>query len=160
MYYDISGDIMREVKKEGLKLIILDILKDSELHGYGISEKIKEIYGIDKPSSGIIYPALSILKRRGFIKICAKGRREKKVYSITPKGLNYLEEKKDELERAKIILRNLGDFYSLGGREIIKDIEWLVKNLHELDSSQREKISKILREMHEKLQREGMKKYE
>ncbi len=159
MYYDISGDIMREVKKEGLKLIILDILKDSELHGYGISERIKEIYGIDKPSSGIVYPALSTLKRRGFIKIYAEGRREKKVYSITQKGLDYLEEKKDELERAKTILRNLGYFYSLGGRAIIKDIEWLVKNLHELDSSQREKISEILREMHEKLQEE-MKKHE
>ena len=42
-------------------LIILDALRDEKLHGYTLAEKIARIYGIEKPSSGLIYPLLSRL---------------------------------------------------------------------------------------------------
>jgi len=151
---------MKEFKREGLKLIILDILKDSELHGYGISEKIDEIYGVGKPSSGIVYPTLSFLKKKGLIKICAEGERDKKIYSITPEGIKYLEEKSEELEKAKTLLRNLGTFYSLGGKVIIKDIENLIKNIHKMSEKERKRIEKILSNMHRELEKIGMRDYE
>ncbi len=147
---------MREIKREKFKLIILDILKDSELHGYGISEKIDEMYGIGKPSSGIIYPTLSNLKKRGLIKICAVGGRDKKVYSITPEGLKYLKERENELIEAKRILKNLGEFYSIGGKRIIEDIEKLVKNMHKLDDESKNEISNAIKELHRKIERVWM----
>ena len=144
---------MREFKRESLKLIILDILGDSELHGYGISEKIDEIYGVGKPSSGIIYPTLSSLKKNGFIKICAEGERDKKIYSITPKGIEYLEKNKENLEKAKTMLKNLGEFYSIGGKIVIEDIKKIVENMDKIGDKEKKKVKEILSKMHRELEK-------
>ncbi len=147
---------MKEPKTKSLKLIILDILRKSELHGYGISEKIDEIYGVGKPSSGIIYPTLSSLKKSGLIRIYAEGERDKKIYSITPKGIEYLKENKENLEKAKTMLKNLGEFYSMGGKKLVKDIEKLIKNMHEIGEEEKKRIAKIINRMHEEIEEIGM----
>ena len=62
--------MLEVTRKKGMSLIILDILRDNRLHGYGIGEKIEELYGIERPSSGLIYPLLLSLKKRNLIRVC------------------------------------------------------------------------------------------
>ncbi len=135
----------------GMMLIILDILKDRELHGYAIAEKIEEEYGIEKPSSGLIYPILSKLKSEGLVEVCRRGDRDKKIYRITEKGIRHLEEREKDLERAKTMLIKLGEFHRLGGHELVDTIQYVVKNMDKMDAKKREKLSSIMRECTRKL---------
>ena len=140
-------------KGKGMRLIILDILHDEKLHGYGISEKIYKIYGVKKPSSGIIYPVLSNLRKKGFVEVCEEGKRDKKIYRITPAGVNYLNENSDGIKSAKRMLRNLGEFYRIGGDTLIEEIKNIVKNIHRLSKEDKDRLSYLLshtsKEVHE-----------
>jgi len=142
---DISGDIMDAMdRKKGIRLIILDILANKSMHGYGIAERIAEEYGIKKPSPGIIYPTLSSLLRGGYIEIKGRGERDKKVYGITEKGIQYLDEHGEEVRYAKRMLNNLGEFHRLGGHELMESISLLIKGLDTLTDEEKEEISRIL----------------
>ncbi len=132
-------------RRKGIRLIILDILSRENLHGYGIAEKIEETYGVKKPSSGVIYPTLSHLLRSELIEVVSEGKREKKIYGITDKGRRYLEEHRDEVQRAKSILANLGEFHRLGGHEMMEEIGEIIKNLHKLGPRDKERLEKVLR---------------
>ena len=135
----------------GMMLIILDLLKDRELHGYAIAEKIAEDYGIEKPSSGLIYPILSKLRKYGFVEVSRRGDRDKKIYRITEEGIQYLEEKEEELKRAKAMLLKLGEFHRLGGHDLIEAIQYVVKNMDRIDAGNKKKLSSIMRECTRKL---------
>ena len=130
----------------GMALIILDILSKEELHGYAIAERIEENYGIEIPSSGLIYPLLSKLKNDGLVEVSRTGGREKKVYKITKEGLKYLEEKKEDFEYAKAMLKKLGEFHRLGGHELMDAIHDLVNNMDRLDDSSKGKLSEVIRD--------------
>jgi DNA-binding PadR family transcriptional regulator len=132
--------------KGGMMLIILDILRENELHGYAIAEKIEEYYGIEKPSSGLIYPLLSKLKGEGLVEVCKIGEREKKIYRITESGLKYLDERKEDVENAKSMLMKLGEFHKLGGHELIDSIHELIKNMDKLDVTSKEKLAVLLKD--------------
>ncbi len=133
-------------RKKGMGLIILDILRDNRLHGYGIGEKIEEIYGIERPSSGLIYPLLLSLEKRNLIRVCERGARDKKIYEITPAGIKYLEEHREEVERRKKFLRKIGEFWRMGGHEMIESIKLLIKNMDSLSDDEKKEIEKMLRE--------------
>jgi len=135
----------------GMLLIVLDALKDEELHGYKIAEKIEETYGIEKPSSGLIYPILSKLKREGFVEVCKRGEREKKIYRITEKGLRYLEEMKEEVNRIKSTLKKLGEFHKLGGHELMDSIHQIIKNMDQLDEEKKKEISHLMKDFAKKI---------
>ncbi len=137
--------------KRRLEFIVLDILSKEELHGYGIAEKIEEMYGVKKPSSGLIYPLLSDLKKRGFVEIAKMGKREKKTYRITEKGMRHLKKEGEEVEDAKKMMLSLGEFHHMGGYELIETIKLLMENLDHLDEKRKRKISKILRDSSKRL---------
>ncbi len=132
-------------RKKGLRLIILDILSRENLHGYGIAERIEEIYHVKKPSSGVIYPTLSHLLRSELIRVMGEGSRDKKVYGITENGRRYLEEHCGEVEEAKNILKNLGEFHLMGGHEMMEEIGKIIKEMHHLDEEDKREIERILR---------------
>ncbi len=132
-------------RKKGMSLIILDILRNEKLHGYGIAERIEEIYGIERPSSGLIYPILSSLQRNRLVRICKRGTREKKIYEITPRGLSYLEEHAEEVKRSKEFLRRLGEFHRIGGHELMESIKLLITEMDSLDEEDRKKLGEILK---------------
>jgi len=72
------------------RLIILGILKESPRHGYEIKKIIKNDIGVfaSIESKSIYYP-LQIMEKKGFIKKTVakeKGRPQKYVYSLTPRG--------------------------------------------------------------------------
>ncbi len=135
----------QKVRKKPLGLVILDILSNEELHGYGIAERIEEIYGVKRPSSSMIYPLLSELKKKEFVKIAEKGKREKKIYKITEQGKKYLKEHEEELKEAKELMCALGKFHRMGGYELMNSIKLLIENMHEIDNERKEKIEKEIR---------------
>lgn len=73
-----------------VKLYALLLLSEKKKHGY---ELIKEIGGrLDKKiSAGEIYPFLNRLKKAGYIKAELAGKRDKKVYGLTPAGRKFVK---------------------------------------------------------------------
>src|SRR5688572_19661269 len=99
-----------------IELAILGILKESELHGYELKKRLREVLGpLSSVSFGSLYPALARLERAGYVKaveaaesipampmtgsfageaaafraarrLAARGPRGKKVYGITESG--------------------------------------------------------------------------
>ncbi|WP_409274898.1 PadR family transcriptional regulator [Neobacillus sp. SCS-31] len=72
---------------------LLAIIKDKEVYGYELAEKL-ESYGFDSFSEGTIYPLLMRMQKEGWVtstlkKSIAGPRR--KYYSLTPKGEAELE---------------------------------------------------------------------
>ncbi len=131
-------------RKKGMRLIILDILGGEDLHGYAIAERIETIYGVEKPSSGVVYPVLSELKRKGLLEISDSGKRDRKTYHITPEGKAFLEEHADEVEEARTFLKNLGEFQRMEGKRLMMDMEILVRRMHLLSDSQKKDVADTL----------------
>ena len=88
-------DTARELLKGNTPTLVLAVLKDSPLHGYGIAREIERRSGNAlKFKEGTLYPALHALEREGMItgQWQKEGNaRERKVYTITPAGLAALE---------------------------------------------------------------------
>jgi PadR family transcriptional regulator, regulatory protein PadR len=85
----------RELLKGNTPTLVLAVLQDAPLHGYGIAREIERRSGNAlKFKEGTLYPALHALEREGLITGAWSGEaggRERKVYRITPVGLAELE---------------------------------------------------------------------
>jgi DNA-binding PadR family transcriptional regulator len=74
------------------RFYILTILYEGPIHGYDIMTKFQE--RVDKTlSPGLIYPFLSLLEEHGLVSIESEmiGEKERKIYSLTEKGLEFTE---------------------------------------------------------------------
>ena len=81
------------------KLSVLLLLLQKPCHGYEVIKGIAEKFGYSV-SPGQIYPFLSSLVKVKFLSVEQKGNRDKKIYSLTPKGrefANKVVESFDEL---------------------------------------------------------------
>jgi len=86
-----------------LDLLLLKILALGPLHGWAISQRLKQVSDDDlQVSDGSLYPALHKLELAGWIsaewKTSELGRRAK-FYSLTRAGRRYLERETDEWRR-------------------------------------------------------------
>ena len=86
-----------------LDLLILKILALEPLHGWAVSQRLKQVSGdILQVSDGSLYPALHKLEQQGWItaewKTSELGRRAK-FYSLTPNGRERLEKESADWER-------------------------------------------------------------
>ena len=86
-----NGFAMKKVDesltKGMLDLVVLGLLKNKSMHGYGIIQSIRKNFGIYfGPST--IYPFLNDLEKKGQIKSQwdMNHERPRKVYSLTQKG--------------------------------------------------------------------------
>jgi len=80
------------------KYLVLYVLRDRPLHGYGIMKSISELLGIGYvPSSGVLYPTLRLLEREGLVEVRTEGRR--KIYALTPKGMELIERERQKVEQ-------------------------------------------------------------
>lgn len=77
---------MTDIKVTSLaKLQVLVLLHQSPRHGYEIIRKASSALG--RPvGAGQVYPFLRALERKGYLAAGKRGQRERKVYSLTPKG--------------------------------------------------------------------------
>ncbi len=79
-----------DLLKGTLPLLVLSVLRDGELYGYEIAQRIRDRSGeLFAPSEGSLYPALHRLERDGALtatwRASERGPR-RRYYSITPAG--------------------------------------------------------------------------
>jgi PadR family transcriptional regulator, regulatory protein PadR len=83
-------DSERELLKGNTPTLVLSVLKDGPLHGYGIAREIERRSGNAlKFKEGTLYPALYALEQEGQIAgewQRGENGRERRVYHITPAG--------------------------------------------------------------------------
>jgi DNA-binding PadR family transcriptional regulator len=95
-----------------LNHIILEIIKETPRHGYGVIKGIEErFHGLYSPSAGSVYPILQALEDQGFL--TSSERSGKKVYSITSDGEKELKENADRFSEMREHLRR--HFGEMGG---------------------------------------------
>jgi PadR family transcriptional regulator, regulatory protein PadR len=86
-----------------LDLLILKILALQPLHGWALSQRLKQISGeVLQVSDGSLYPALHKLELQGWIRAEWKpteNNRRAKFYSLTRLGKRRLEEERASWER-------------------------------------------------------------
>lgn len=72
-----------------LKLVILKLLLEQPSYGYQLIKTMEQrLAGGYTPSAGAIYPTLTMLEEEGLA--TASSENDKKVYSVTPEGREYL----------------------------------------------------------------------
>ena len=83
-------EIDREVLKGSISLLLLNLLSRGEMYGYEIlQEASRRSANAFEFKEGTLYPALHQLEKKGQIKSewrTAENGRERKYYSLTPKG--------------------------------------------------------------------------
>jgi DNA-binding PadR family transcriptional regulator len=86
----VNEEIYKGIKRSFLRYIMLKIIKDKPIHGYEIIKTVELLSkGHWTPSAGSIYPILESLESKGFVQSEETDRR--KVYSITPAGMEALD---------------------------------------------------------------------
>jgi DNA-binding PadR family transcriptional regulator len=93
------------IVKSTLDLITLSLLHEKPRWGYEINIEIRERYKVYL-SAGSLYPLLHSLEEKGYVEGVWEldGKRERRIYKITPKGEELLSIGKKTLEN---ILKNL-----------------------------------------------------
>ncbi|MGQ9597633.1 MAG: PadR family transcriptional regulator [Thermoproteota archaeon] len=83
-----------------LRYLILEMLSEKPMSGSEIMDMMeKETRGTWRPSPGSIYPLLTWLQEKGFVKALPKDENGVKRYELTNKGRRLLEEKGEIRER-------------------------------------------------------------
>src|SRR5512140_3157298 len=86
-----------------LDLLLLKLLALEPLHGWAISERLKQVSGdILQVSDGSLYPALHKLEQEGWIKAewrVTENNRRAKFYALTPLGREQLDRESAAWER-------------------------------------------------------------
>lgn len=98
-----------QVKKGTLSFIVLSVLKNYELYGYELIEKIKSLTRIEI-AEGTLYPLLNRLKKEQLLEskwIEQESGIPRKYYALTEVGLQTLEEMKKQWNELQNILTTL-----------------------------------------------------
>ena len=89
--------------KGDLEALVLGVLEGTQLHGYEISKRIRQLSDTALAvGEGQLYPALHRLERDGMVAatwVPQEGKPPRKVYRLTEEGAGLLEEHKREWER-------------------------------------------------------------
>jgi DNA-binding PadR family transcriptional regulator len=81
-----------------LKLVILKLLSEEPSYGYQLMKRMEErLAGGYTPSAGVIYPTLTLLEEEGLASVSTSND-NKKVYTVTQAGLDYLHANKQRIE--------------------------------------------------------------
>lgn len=97
----------RIFERGDLKFVILRMVSEKPMHGYEVMQALEEESGgIYKPSPGSVYPTLQMLEDEGLVRSREEGG-GRKIYEITDKGREYLEEHGDVVDE---IFNRVGSF--------------------------------------------------
>jgi PadR family transcriptional regulator, regulatory protein PadR len=87
-----------------LDLLVLSVLSDGPMHGWGIGELISQRSGdVFDVNQGSLYPALQRLRRQGWIQAewrRSDSNRRARYYGLTPAGAGRLDVEVDAWRRA------------------------------------------------------------
>ena len=96
-----------------LDLLILKTLVLEPQHGWGISERIRQVSGhVLQVQQGSLYPALHRLERRGLIRAkwgVSENNRRAKYYELTPTGQRQLEDESTSWRRLSTAVESILD---------------------------------------------------
>ena len=148
----------RRFSADGLKLLLLHLLKDEPRHGYDLIKAIEEMSaGLYSPSPGMIYPMLTLLADQGLIAEVA-GEESRRRYAITDEGRAALvdaeAELKAALDRLADMARTTRDDDRRPLREAMHDLKAAVRDSvadAESRGDRADAIAAILREAAEKI---------
>ena len=94
---------IQQVRKGSSPLIILSILNNGPLHGYGIMHELEaRSEGYFKMTAALLYPTLHQMEQEKLVEAVwedTPGQRRKKVYSITKQGRSYLSKTRLDWEQ-------------------------------------------------------------
>lgn len=92
-------DLIRATVRGFSRVLILWLVSQKPMSGYRIVKEMKRLTG-QNFHSGIIYPLLYELEKRGFIvgEWTQRGRRRIKYYSITKEGMKLLNRLRERFE--------------------------------------------------------------
>lgn len=96
---EINLKVNKELLKGSTTMLILNLLKDSNMYGYEMIKKLKEKSNdVFELKEGTLYPILHGLEEKELITSYwdETGAKKRKYYSITEKGKNQLKERKEE----------------------------------------------------------------
>lgn len=97
-----------------IKLVILKLLSEQPSYGYQLMKTMEErLAGGYSPSAGVIYPTLTMLEEEGLI-TAGSSEGNKKVYSVTGQGLEFLEANKERLGELFMRLEEAGEEFRRG----------------------------------------------
>ena len=93
-----------ELLKGTLDMLVLKTLAMEPMHGWGVSERIRQISAdVFQVNQGSLYPALQRLKRKGWIRSqwrVTENNRRARYYTLTAAGRRQLEAERREWERS------------------------------------------------------------
>lgn len=98
----------RKLNSDELQLVLLALLAEQPAHGYELIRMLEDRSGgFYKPSSGMVYPALTYMDEIGQAQSTADGNR--KLYSITQTGQTFLADHRAEADAILQALSRIGD---------------------------------------------------
>jgi DNA-binding PadR family transcriptional regulator len=130
------------VRRGDFRFLVLIALAEKPMHGYALIQQIGATY--QRPvSAGLIYPMLQELGDMGYV--TSEETEGKKVYSLTPDGVKYLEnnfEVVDRLRAGRVYAERVGRFAFM---KDIRDMQAMVlMNEESIDDGKLERIQEIL----------------
>lgn len=89
---DLLQEFRRRFAKDFLDICILRLIHIHPRWGYAIIGEVNKMYGIKKGPS-TVYPLLDLLETNGFVrgKWRLEGGRRKRIYEITPSGIELID---------------------------------------------------------------------
>jgi DNA-binding PadR family transcriptional regulator len=104
-----------------IRLVILKLLSEQPSYGYQLIKTMeKRLAGGYTPSAGVVYPTLTLLEEEG-LTVSSTSDSNKKIYSVTPEGLAFLEQNKERVSALFERLEEAGDEFRRGrSPEIMK----------------------------------------
>lgn len=137
-------------RKGVLQYLILKTLSEKPMHGYEIMRSMSEDFGgFYRPSAGATYPILQNLEDEGYI--TGKDEDGKRVYSIEPKGSQYLKENE---EKFKVMIEKRKSFFD-ERKELNRELRNLgslvMTNYHDLTTEKSKEIAQIIKDARRKI---------
>lgn len=105
---ELVSEIKRRFARDFLDVLVLTIIRIRPMWGYKIIADIERDFGV-KVSYSTMYPLLKSLEVKGLIKsrLGFRGRRKRKIYEITSKGIDFIkvynEFLREQLETSEVM---------------------------------------------------------
>jgi DNA-binding PadR family transcriptional regulator len=96
-----------------VRLVVLKLLSEQPSYGYQLIKTMEQrLSGGYTPSAGVIYPTLTMLEEEGLTAVSSESGR--KVYSVTPEGMEYLQTNRRHVEELFARLQEAGRSFERG----------------------------------------------
>lgn len=130
--------------REELRILVLETLRRSEGHVYGLMRELEKIMGFRPPPS-IMYPLLRSLYREGLVDYTStvRGNRVLKIYRLTERGLWFLDTHREKID---LVMRRASMYKKmeeLGARRVMESLKKVFENIEGLSETQLRELREL-----------------